>query len=121
MSSDHNPNLAQTSLPRDLAKADLFLQHTPLTLQDAQEWMNSLSPMDLYTLRRATLRVHRHCVGPYGQGDPTVAELDVIIASVGPIAAENMLRRAVDEKLGEYDRGRHGHSLADDSDFRRKT
>jgi hypothetical protein len=32
-----------------------------------------------------------------------------------------MLRKAVDEKLGEYDRGKYGHSLADDSDFRRKT
>lgn len=109
------------SLSRNLAVADKQIEGAPLSLEAAQEWMSSLSSQDLYILRQATLRVHRRTVGPAGQGDPTIAELDVIIASVGPVASENMLRKAVDEKLGEYDRGKYGHGLSNDDDFRRKT
>lgn len=110
-------------LSRNLAIADQQISTSPIPpiLKVAEEWMGSLSVKDLILLRQATLRVHRSAVGPMGHGDPTVAELDAMIASVGPVASENMLRRAVDEKLGEYDRGRHGHSKSNDADFRRNS
>ena len=112
-------NYKNGRLSRDLSRADQEIKKFGVTSEAAAEWMASISARDLYILRRATLRVYRHCVGPYHQGDPTIAEIDEMIASVGPVASENMLRRAVDERLGEYDRGRFGHSKADDSDFRR--
>ncbi len=107
-------------LSRNLKLADLEVQTTGLTLSGRTEWMLSLSTKDLLQLRQATLRVHRACTGPFGQGDPTVEEIDEMIGSVGPVAAENMLRRAIDEKLGEYDRGKFSHSNSDDTDFRRR-
>jgi hypothetical protein len=108
-------------LSRDLSRADQEIKRFGVTSEAAAEWMVSISARDLYVLRRATLRVYRHCVGPHQQGDPTIEEIDEMIAAVGPVASENMLRRAVDEKLGEYDRGRFGHSKSDDGDFRRDT
>lgn len=115
------PDLSKTRLPRHLEAADAKILRTPLTEEAKDTWMASLGFKDLMILRQATLRVHRSAVGPFHQADPTIAEIDEMIRAVGPVASENMLRRAVDEKLGEYDKGSHGHGVSNDADFRRRS
>ncbi len=111
-----------TRLPRNLAAADAVIDRgkAPSVQQDGVEFLHSLSPVQLASLRQATLRAHRKAVGPFGQADPTIDQLDTMICALGPQLAEQYLRKAVDEKRGEYDRGRHGHGLSDDSEFLRR-
>ena len=42
-----------------------------------------------------------------------------MIDSVGPAANESLLRKVVDRKMGEYDRGRFNHGLSNDASFLR--
>lgn len=107
-------------LPRNLEVADKVIEAHSIVhgaSDPGMEFLLSLSAEQLTVLRQATLRAHRRTVGPFGQGDPTIADLDTMIMAVGPVCSEDMLRKAVDERRGEYDRGRFGHTNSNDSDF----
>lgn len=113
-------DVAAGKLPRNLAVADEIIRGHSIVhgaTDRGMEFLLSLSPAELTVLRQATLRAHRRTVGPYGQGDPTIADLDTMIMAVGPVCAEDMIRKAVDERRGEYDRGNKGHGLSNDSGF----
>jgi|APSaa5957512535_1039671.scaffolds.fasta_scaffold163962_2 hypothetical protein len=111
---------SKAKLPRRLDVADEMIRGHSLihgASDPGMEFLTSLSPAQLTVLRQATLRAHRRSVGPYGQGDPTIADLDTMIMAVGPVCAEDMIRKAVDQKRGEYDRGNKGHGLSNDATF----
>jgi len=115
----HVDEIMNAKLPRSLEHADAIITNVTLAnnIVSGIDFIASLSVKELTLLRQATLRAHRRTVGPFGQGDPTIAEIDTMIASLGPGLVEDFIRKAVDEKRGEYDRGRFGHTKANDSTF----
>lgn len=63
-------------------------------------FLAQLTRRELAILRQATLRAHRMAVG-LREIPPTIRELDEMIEAVGPRAAENLIRQAVDGRRGE--------------------
>jgi len=89
----------------NLERADRLIRWISTTHTTAKPmvgFMQILNPMEVSILRQATLRAHRKAISL--QWVPvSIRELDDMIQGCGPNAAENLIRKAVDDKRGEVD------------------